>query len=156
MGIVLKRKAPEQVVAEVASAAVAAVKKVIKLGGPKPGNPVVEQNQGDAEALALVGLGDAPPSVPYQTAGDKAKALKGDWPALSVGDKVVITNELYSWVDRWKAGDTGVVEKFVSPVLEARAEGLKWALVIVRLDHPRKGGHEVCYFHNWELRKVSE
>lgn len=158
MGIVLKRKAPEvaaEVAAGVVAGAVAAVKKVIKLGGAKPGNPVVEQNQEDADALALVGLSSAP-SVPYQTAGDKAKALKGQWPALSEGEKVVITNDLYTWVDRWLPGDTGVVVRYFPPVQEARMEGNKWGLVIVKLDRPRKAGHEVCYFHNWELRRVSE
>lgn len=143
MPVILKRREPEST--GVVSSAVAAVKKVIRVGGLKPAPAPSPTN--DA-ALELIGLAEP---APYQTAGDKVRALAGVWSPLSVGDPVVITNSLYPWVDRWLPGDLGVVERYASPVPEARNDGNKWALVVVRLKKPRVAGHEVCYFHRWEL-----
>lgn len=115
-------------------------------------------SQRQVDALVAVGLLEpvSKPITPYVSVSDKREAIQGKFSALAVGDRVVITNDLYPWVDRWLPGDSGVVTRYANPVHEALLESHKWGLAIVKLDHPRKSGHEVCHFHRWELRKVDE
>jgi hypothetical protein len=77
--------------------------------------------------------------------------LTKTYQSYSAGDKVVIVNTLYSWVEEWKPGDTGIVLQYRGPVPEAIRDGRKWGLVEVRLDKPRVFTRAVCMFHAWEV-----
>lgn len=75
--------------------------------------------------------------------------------AYSQGERVKIVNDLFSWMEWWKPGDTGTVVKYSNPVPENRGDGLKWGILIVKLDKPRVKGRDECYFHAWEVDRVA-
>lgn len=173
MGILLKKKPAVQ---PIATEPPPPAKKVLKFGGAKnavlseisnamqeqfntmaaiPGAVVVQDSvyvpdsavgmtERQKNALMDVGLLPAEPS--------KVKIKKKQaFGSYSPGDKVVITNELYSWVDYWRPGDTATVIRFIPPVLEARADGNKYAVVEVKLDLVRDKQRPTCFLHGWEV-----
>lgn len=103
----------------------------------------------EEEALAEVGLlPDPAPKKVGLVIKKKPKVGR-----FREGDKVRITNELYSWVTRWKPGDTGVVTKYSGPVQEMKGD-LNYGVLIVRLDNPREKQHSEVYLHAWEVEPL--
>lgn len=140
----------------------------------KPLPPSTDQE--DAEALAEVGLGPTPtlpPPEPKSTpqgpteafcglcglplphtpdSSDLTASVKTDVSlAFEPGDEVRVTNQLHRFIDRYKPGDTGVV---LSCRPSGMTENSRYTIVEVRLDKPRKQGHDVVWLHIWELDKA--
>lgn len=81
--------------------------------------------------------------------GDLSQAVKTN---VSFGfepdDAVVVTNSLYRWNTRYKAGDTGVV---LSCRMAGSTPYSRYTIVEVQLDKPRERGHDKVWLHIWEL-----
>lgn len=127
MAIKIRRK--------VAPEAVEAVKTVRKGGIKKapPSPPAPE----DTQALLDVGLSPEvatePPEYPYWSlVGSPTK----DGPTLSEGDKIIIVNDLYTWMESWQGGDTGIITKVWQPTREA-SKHFGMGVIEVLLDKPR-------------------
>lgn len=145
MGIILKKKPSVQSTAPT-----------------QAGNPVVEQKQEltERQKAHLIEAGLLPPETPPPAKKTitinkgAAPVAKKKYHSYTEGEKVVIVNDLYTWQEWWKPGDTAVVKKYSPPVPEARNDGLKYGVLIVKLDKPRVKGREEVYLHAWEVDRV--
>jgi hypothetical protein len=108
-------------------------------------------SQREQDALEAVGLAPEKPTESSLTV--KVRDRKAH--VFSEGDRVRITNDLYTWVEHWKLGDTGVVRKYHPAVPEANGDR-RYACVIVVLDKPRKADRPEAYFHAWELEPITK
>lgn len=111
-----------------------------------PGEPRAEPAR-TPPMVPCAGCGRAFPADPEQ--GDLSQAVKNN---VSLGfapdEEVVVTNSLFSWNTRYKAGDTGVV---LSCRLAGSTPRSRYTLVEVRMDKPRERGHDTVWLHIWEL-----
>lgn len=132
--------------------------------------------QEDAQALAEVGLGPTPTLTPPEPksspqastaaycgicglplpstpdSSDLTTSVKTDVSLVfEPGDKVRVTNHLHPFIDRYKHGDTGTV---VSCRPAGMTKHSRYTIVEVRLDKPRKHGHDVVWLRIWELDKA--
>lgn len=110
--------------------------------------PQAELSQREQDALEAVGLA---PEKKESSITIKVRNKKAH--VFSEGDRVVITNDLYTWIEHWKVGDTGTVRKYHPAVPEANGDR-RYACVIVVLDKPRKADRQEAYFHAWELEPL--
>lgn len=117
-----------------------------------PTKPVPTREE--KEALVSLGLSAPTPHKTHIQAGDEWQQPKDGFPSYATGDRVVITNDLYRWVDLWKPGDMGTVVRFVPSPLEARQRGNRWALVVLKLDKCRVSGREEVCLHGWEVSPI--
>lgn len=104
----------------------------------------------EKDTLVALGLGPDTPETPV-TPPKKVGVVIKKVGAFSAGDKVRITNELYTWVEWWKPEDTGTVTKVTHAPNEAGEKRKRYAVVEVKLDKVRIHGREFCLFHAWEL-----
>lgn len=104
-----------------------------------------ELSQRQLDTLYAVGLGSAPKKL---SVAEQVQAKKVE--VFSEGQKVIVTNHLYPWIEHWKPGDTGVVKKYHPPIKECMGDR-RYACVVVRLDKPRNPNKVEAYFHAWEL-----
>lgn len=113
---------------------------------------VVELTEREKDTLAALGLGPDPtPHAPSGVVIKKVGVVIRKVGSFSAGDKVRITNDLYTWVEWWKPGDTGTVTKVAHAPSEAGEKRKRYAVIEVKLDKVRVHGREFCLFHAWEL-----
>ena len=104
----------------------------------------------EKDTLAALGLGPDTPEAPVPPPKKVGVTIRKVG-MFSAGDKVVVTNDLYTWVEWWKPGDTGVVVKAIPAPNEAGEKRRRYAVVEVKLDNVRVHGRQHCLFHAWEL-----
>lgn len=116
------------------------------------GLPADDMTQRQLDALAAVGLAPEAPKAPPPPTVHKPGITIKKLGSFAEGDAVTITNNLYSWVEWWKPGDTGKVLKVYSQSTILKPEERKrYTVVQVKLDKVRVHGREICLFHAWEL-----
>ena len=87
------------------------------------------------DVLAAIGMTPAP------------VAPKKD--VIGQGDRVVVTNTLFPWIEAYKSGDQGKVVKVYPPIKEAVQYGDRYGILDVVLDSGAK-----VLLHVWEVDRV--
>jgi hypothetical protein len=91
------------------------------------------------EALETVGLSPIKSKV----------VVKKKQVVFQLGQRVVVINNLFPWIEIYKCGDVGVVVRHIP--IKSLAPGVDYDLYEIRLDRPRVGGYERVLVRRWEL-----
>lgn len=102
---------------------------------------VLGPTKSDLDALKALGLTSEPTE-------HKPKTTQ----AFQDGARVVITNDLWTWIEFWKAGDVGrVVDSYPPPLNSGSEDPEQFRLYKIRLESPRDINHVVVAMRGWEL-----
>lgn len=71
-----------------------------------------------------------------------------------VGDRVRVTQNLFTWVKYYQPGDIGIIESASVVSVKLQPTDPAEALYRVRLDHPRSPEHETVIFSGRELAVI--
>lgn len=97
------------------------------------------------ELLALTGI------IPDTEAPSAEATPKKGRMVIRQGDRIVITQELYPWVEVWKPGDTGIISKYYP-----KGPADQTDIAEIELDKPRLAGREKVYLKSEDFQVVSE